>query len=154
MLPFVAVTCTAATLVCTAINIRWQRLEVYPDLGSLILIMAVVGILAQFAMLLNGKALEVSPRRSAVTWTIFQMSMVVPFLSATILWYQKVFWYQYFGIIIVALALVLLAPADRSAPVQAKKQIRLWASYLVSAFFSGRAQQFLGSGAQLSGMAG
>jgi len=139
MIPFVAVASSTAALVSAALALRWGLLSAWR--GQILLAgwVGIAGIFGQLGMTLNGQAMKVAPRRTASTWTIFQMAMVVPFLVATLSGREQAAWYQWLALPAVLLALAALAPGQSSsgdsiAQGQSKNARGRWLFFIAAAF--------------------
>jgi len=142
MIPFVAVASSTAGLVSAALALRWGLLSDWR--GQLLLAgwVGVAGIFGQVGMALNGQAMKVAPRRTASSWTLYQMAMVVPFLVATLSGREQAAWYQWLALPAVLLSLAALAPRQSSGTVavaqgQNKAGRGRWLFFISVAFLCG-----------------
>ena len=139
MIPFVAVASSTASLVSAALALRWGLLSDWR--GELLLAgwVGVAGIFGQVGMALSGQAMKVGPRRTASTWTIFQMAMVVPFLVATLSGREQAAWYQWLALPAVLRSVAALAPRQSSgvyavARGQSEDGRGRWLFFIAAAF--------------------
>jgi drug/metabolite transporter (DMT)-like permease len=78
--------------------------------APLLLVMIAAGIVSQLGMLGNAQAMKTAPEKTAITWSIVQMAMIIPFLYATIISGERAYILQWLGVLLICLALVLNAP--------------------------------------------
>ncbi|MDO8586342.1 MAG: hypothetical protein Q7T82_04820 [Armatimonadota bacterium] len=105
MAPFVAVAASVGALIGVSCTIRWAGLPAWREAVPVAAFIAMSGATGQMGMLLNGAAMTVAPRQSSATWSIFQMSMIVPFLVSNLSGREHAAWYKWPALLFVLLAL-------------------------------------------------
>ena len=94
MLPFVAVLATVGALLSAVCVVDWRAPVTLTAAIPLVAVIAVSGASGQVGMLCGGLAMRADPERSAVTWTVQQMAMVIPFLWAVLFWKEEFVWWR------------------------------------------------------------
>ncbi len=150
VLPFVAIAASTAALLSAAVTVQWSAAATWPAVLPLAAVMVASGIFGQFSMMLNGMAMGAAPRHGAITWALFQMAMVVPFLAATLSGREQARWPQWAALVGILLAFVYLSPKATEARDD-KADLRGWFVLLLTAFICAGVSQTLAQEVSLRG---
>jgi drug/metabolite transporter (DMT)-like permease len=109
----------------------------------LIVILAAAGATSLAASILNTRSMKVSTSRRSAGWTIFQMCMVMPFLTATLFWHERAEWYRWAALVPLVGALMLLAPPSSKREGEERSAHSLWLKVIFAAFLINGLSQIL-----------
>jgi cation transport ATPase len=149
MLPFVSIVASTAALASAATVLRWNVSTTWQAQTPLVSLMLLSGALGQVSMALNGLAMRAAPTQNSITWTLFQMAMVVPFLWAAVFWGQRVSWCQWVAFAPLLLSLIALMPDGKPASSEVESSLTKWLQFLFAGFSVAGLSQLLSQEAAL-----
>lgn len=114
VVPFIAICACTGSAISAITTLNWQMLSSWRSQLLLMTLAALGGLLGQTGMMFSVRAMKAAPRRTSSTWTLFQMTMVVPFLVATVSGREEAAWYQWLALPSILLAMVMVAPRRTS----------------------------------------
>ena len=138
VVPFVAICACTGSAISAVTTLNWQMLTSWRTQVLLMTLAALGGLLGQTGMMWSVSAMKAAPRRTSSTWTLFQMTMVVPFLVATVSGREEAAWYQWLALPAVLLAMVMVAPRRTSNAGALEPQDNMagrnWLWFVISGF--------------------
>jgi hypothetical protein len=141
MTPFVAIAASSGAMLSALFTVHWAALPEWGSAVRLIVVISLSGLIGQSCMLMNGAAMRAAPERSAATWTILQMSMVIPFAAAVITGREHAGLYNWTALPLILIAAAFCISPDGSGSGAKSSNHRVWLVLVIVGFaFSGASQ--------------
>jgi len=150
MAPFVAVAASLGALLSGLCTVHWAAWPEWRQAVPVAALVAISGATGHIGMLLNGVAMTAAPAQHAATWTMFQMAMIIPFLTANLSGREHALWYKWLALPFILAALRSLTP-DSEDPKDAAMKRQVWLGLLFAAIVCSGVTQALAQEISLRG---